>query len=251
MFSKKITNSSNFLMLSPSAQALYLHIGMNADDDGICELFTIMRMTESKPDDIQSLSSRGLVYVIDSKVVIVKDWNENNLIRQDRYEESRHLKDPKIKELYELIMPKQLIGNNVVNQRLPEVRLGKDNIYIAEASSAQATSPSNADKPIREAVVQKAWNWPEYLAGMETSNRRDLQIIALFWKYKDFVFENKKQAESALKRNLRPAKELTGYSNERLSDVMDWLYHKTNFKWSLETVGKYIDEDLLKLKSFK
>ena len=40
MFSKEITNSSKFLMMSLSAQALYFHLGMNSDDDGFCEHFT-------------------------------------------------------------------------------------------------------------------------------------------------------------------------------------------------------------------
>lgn len=127
MFSKKVTNSSEFLMMSQSAQSLYFHLGMNADDDGICEAFTIMRMTESKPDDLSVLHAKGFVYVIDNKILIIKDWHENNLIRQDRYEKSRYLVDKRIEEIYNEIMPKQL-GKGMVNQRLTEDRLGKDSI---------------------------------------------------------------------------------------------------------------------------
>ena len=34
MFTKKITDDDHFLNLSSPAQALYLHLSMNADDDG-------------------------------------------------------------------------------------------------------------------------------------------------------------------------------------------------------------------------
>lgn len=136
MFSKQVTNSSEFLMMSQSAQNLYFHLGMNADDDGFCEVFTIMRMTESKPDDLQALHNRALIYVADNKVCIVKDWHENNLIRLDRYKQSVYLSDPKYAELYKVVMEdklkkldiykKLLDGKPVGNQRLTQVRLGKD-----------------------------------------------------------------------------------------------------------------------------
>ena len=36
MFTKKVTDDDNFMALSSSAQALYLHLSMSADDDGFC-----------------------------------------------------------------------------------------------------------------------------------------------------------------------------------------------------------------------
>ena len=36
MFTKKVTDDDNFMSLSSSAQALYLHLSMAADDDGFC-----------------------------------------------------------------------------------------------------------------------------------------------------------------------------------------------------------------------
>ena len=35
MFSKKVTDSDQFIELSASAQALYFHLNQSADDDGI------------------------------------------------------------------------------------------------------------------------------------------------------------------------------------------------------------------------
>ena len=92
MFSQVITNSSRFLMMPQSAQNIYFHLGMNADDDGFVEHFTVMRMTESKPDDLKILQAKEFVMVFDDKVLIVLDWKENNYIRSDRYTESKYLK---------------------------------------------------------------------------------------------------------------------------------------------------------------
>jgi len=137
MFSKEITNSSDFLMMSQSAQNLYFHFGMNADDDGFCEVFTVMRMTDSKPDDLQSLHQKWFIFVIDSKVCIVKDWHENNQLRLDRYKKSKYFDDPKYKEIYRTIMEEKIKeiglyssmlngGKPMVAKLATQVRLGKD-----------------------------------------------------------------------------------------------------------------------------
>ena len=120
MFSKTITNSSQFLMMPPSSQNLYFHFGMNADDDGFCEHFTIMRMTESKPDDLKVLQAKGLVKVFDDKVLIITDWKENNYLRSDRYTPSKYLEIYK-EEIKEL-------STGMADSGIPKVYPGKDRL---------------------------------------------------------------------------------------------------------------------------
>lgn len=64
---------------------------MNADDDGFCEHFAIMRMTDSKPDDLKVLQAKGFVNVFDDRVLVILDWKENNQIKNDRYTPSKYL----------------------------------------------------------------------------------------------------------------------------------------------------------------
>lgn len=55
----------------------------------------------------------------------------------------------------------------------------------------------------------------KYLEGMESNKRRDLGIVALYWKFKKFNFTNQKQAEVELKRSLRAAKNLEPFEDEK------------------------------------
>ena len=119
MFSKTITNSSRFLMMPQSSQNLYFHFGMNADDDGYCEHFAIMRMTDSKPDDLKILQAKEFVKVFDDQILIILDWKENNLIRSDRYTPSKYL------AIYKAELKQIESGIPDDNQRVPQVRLGK------------------------------------------------------------------------------------------------------------------------------
>lgn len=167
MFSKTITNSSRFLMMPHSTQNLYFHLGMNADDDGFCEHFTVMRMTESKPDDLKILQAKDFVYVFDERVLVIRDWKENNLIRLDRYTASKYLEVYK-KELLEIQQGSQMATSGIPddNQRLPQVRLGKVSLGKDSISCEETEGKADKfnqfwneyDKKVNRVKCEKIWN---------------------------------------------------------------------------------------------
>ena len=68
-----------------SSQALYFHLGLAADDDGIVEAYTVMRSTGATEDDLKILCAKGFVQVLNEELVAyILDWRENNKIRADR-----------------------------------------------------------------------------------------------------------------------------------------------------------------------
>ena len=85
MFSLRIINSARFLKMPVSSQALYFHLGMRADDDGIVEAFTTIRAVGCTEDDLRVLVAKGFVKVLNEDLITyITDWNENNKIRPDR-----------------------------------------------------------------------------------------------------------------------------------------------------------------------
>lgn len=125
MFSKTITNSSQFLMMPESSQNLYFHLGMNADDDGFVEHFGVMRMTGAKPDDLKILALKKFVGIFDDKVLVVLDWKENNYIRSDRYTPSKYLQIYKEElELLSIGIPSGIPVVDAGKDRIGKVRLG-------------------------------------------------------------------------------------------------------------------------------
>lgn len=95
MFSRKITESDAFLDMSASTQALYFHLGMNADDEGVVSApKKVMRMIGAAEDDLRVLIAKKFLLLFDGGVIVVKHWRINNSLRQDRiqpteYEEIR------------------------------------------------------------------------------------------------------------------------------------------------------------------
>jgi hypothetical protein len=115
MFSKSITNSSAFLKMPATSRLLYYDLGMNADDDGFVEHFMVLRMTGASQQDLGVLELNGLIKIFDENVLWIKDWKENNYIRNDRYTPSKYL------SIYSL----DTIGIPV---GIPEVDTGKNRL---------------------------------------------------------------------------------------------------------------------------
>lgn len=85
MFSKRIVESARFLKMPPSTQALYFHLGLHADDDGVVEGYNVMMTAGATEDDLKILVAKGFVTVLnDDLVTYINDWRENNRIRADR-----------------------------------------------------------------------------------------------------------------------------------------------------------------------
>ena len=82
MFSNRITNSARFIKMPLSSQALYFHLGLHADDDGVVEVFPVMQQTRARNDDLRILVAKGFISVLnDDLSTNIIDWNENNDIR--------------------------------------------------------------------------------------------------------------------------------------------------------------------------
>ena len=86
MFSQKITDADAFQDLPLSAQALYFHICMHADDDGFMNCpKKIARTIGASETDLAILIEKRFLLPFDNGLVVVKHWLMHNTVRQDRY----------------------------------------------------------------------------------------------------------------------------------------------------------------------
>lgn len=92
MFTMKIVDSDAFLDMPLSAQCLYFHLNMRADDDGfIGNPKRIMRTVGCRDDDMKILVSKKFLLVFDSGVIVIKHWRMHNFLAKDRYHETQYI----------------------------------------------------------------------------------------------------------------------------------------------------------------
>lgn len=91
MFAKTIIDSDSFLDMPLSAQALYMHLSMRADDDGFVNSpKRIQRLIGASEDDMRILMAKSYVIEFDTGIIVIKHWRINNYIQNDRYKATRY-----------------------------------------------------------------------------------------------------------------------------------------------------------------
>lgn len=140
MFTKKITDDDHFLNLSSPAQALYLHLSMNADDDGFCNQITAsMFKAHASVTDLEALLKNRYIYQFDSGVIVIKHWRMANALRKDRYTPTAFKNEMamlkvgengayKLPDNNDMVAERLPNGCRLVAERLPQVSIGKVSI---------------------------------------------------------------------------------------------------------------------------
>lgn len=137
MFTKKITESDAFLDMPMSAQCLYFHLNMAADDDGFVNSpKRIQRLVGANDDDMKLLIAKSFIIVFESGIIVIKHWKMHNYIQADRYKPTDYIEEKAMlnikknksytlntEELYTECIQDVSVGKD----RLGKVRLGKDN----------------------------------------------------------------------------------------------------------------------------
>lgn len=96
----------------------------------------------------------------------------------------------------------------------------------------------------------EGYSFENFVKGMESKSRRDLEIIAYFWEMKGMKFPTHAVASLNLRRSLKAANVLKDYPANRVIEVTEWLKKNSKFVWTLETVITLMHEDLKKKSQY-
>lgn len=156
MFSEAILNSDAFMDMPLSAQMLYVHLNMRADDDGfVASPKRIRMLIGAGEDDMKLLIAKRFILVFQSGVIVIKHWRLHNYIKNDRYkptlyQEEKKLLSVKKNGVYtdrpllpeEMPAPKGISDGTKMEPECiqngttlePQVRLGKDRLELGKVS---------------------------------------------------------------------------------------------------------------------
>ena len=224
MFSKKVTDDDNFMSLSSSAQALYLHLCMSADDDGFCNQVTLcMFKAHASAQDLQALIDRNYIYQFETGVVIVKHWRVSNSLRKDRYiptvfqEELSQLRISRA-GTYEL----KTAGCSLVGTELPD---GCQMVATGLPDGCQTVAGRLPQDSIGKVSIGK---------GSIDNKAEDIQKVDQNLK--------KDKTKKVIPPSVSPPTALSilrsyGFAKELENTVKDWLTYKHEKRQDYKTVG--------------
>ena len=152
MFTKKIIDSDAFLEMPCSAQALYFHLCMRADDDGfVNNPQKVKRICGASGDDLKLLMAKRFILTFENGIIVIKHWRMHNLLRKDRYTPTQYIEEKETLMLKAdgaytekpAEIPVETTWQPNGNQVATQYSIGKDSIVkdsIGECSVVDATT---------------------------------------------------------------------------------------------------------------
>lgn len=102
MFNAKVLDTDAFLDMPLSAQALYFHLNLRADDDGfVSSPKRIQTYIGASEDDLKLLVAKRFLIAFPDGVMVVKHWRMHNTIKKDRYTPTDYQEDLRLLGLKE------------------------------------------------------------------------------------------------------------------------------------------------------
>lgn len=242
MFAKSVISSDSFLDMPASAQLLYFHLSLMADDDGfINNPRRIQRMVGCSADDLETLLQNKFLIGFESGVVAIRHWRVNNYIRRDRYNPANYPEKSEIildeNMVYHTSADRPTNGTPLVDywetqDRSDKDRLGQDSSdqdRAGEVSPAEVTEDADVPSvpPAEELSVEDVVGLyheicKSYPRVSAMSKSRSRAVKARMSKYTAEQFRTVfgKAEKSAF---------LRGDNQRKWSANFDWMMKESNF----------------------
>ena len=253
MFSPDIVGSDAFMEMSTSAQCLYFHLGMRADDDGFVNPQTTMRMVGANTDDLKLLLAKRFLIQFENGVIVLKHWRINNFIRKDRYKPTNYLEEKSLLNVKEngsyttdrtqgvhigesewksdeenrRILSGQPTVNQMSYQRSTQVRLGKVRLGKNKNTGVVEDVDFDLNTELPECIDRAVWiEWAKYRrqARKKLTEKGIALQIKLLSKYPN---DYKQMIEQSIQNGWQGLFPLKGSKVVKPANVLNTTHGKT------------------------
>lgn len=210
MFTKKVVESDAFLDLPFSAQCLYFHLNMNADDDGFLNSpGKIIRIAGASQEDLNLLIDKRFILDFGNGVIVIKHWKMHNTLKKDRYKQTQYQKQFALLSIKEngsyternqsgtILDPTW--NHSIGKDRIDKDRIGKGSVEEERGTNTGTTAPSLPQ--ITDFVKNNGLsvNPNRFFAYYDERDWKTSKGKPIDWeaKIREWDFEDKKKAESA------------------------------------------------------
>lgn len=191
MFSLKVVDTDAFLDMPMSAQLLYFHLSMRADDDGfVANPKKIMRMLGNQDDDYRVLIAKRFIIPFESGVCVIKHWRIHNYIQSDRYCKTQYVREMKTLKIDEKTNKYSIKTKEDENVYILDTqdRLGKDRLDINNSDESPKLKPIKSlyDQLGIKQSTKKVERWQDEASNMiKEMNIPEDKISSVFKCFRD------------------------------------------------------------------
>lgn len=242
LINTKFWSDSFIVKLQPLERYLFLYLLTNEHTE-ICGIYELPFEVMSRETGLKIETLSNLLNAFNGKICYIKGWvyiknfTKNQCANENMTRGAERSLSEVPGEIMAIIKQKDKPFQTLSNDsKHPEILKPKP-------------KPKLKPKPIGNTNTLLATPTMEIIPNLLMNKQKHIQIIGLWAKAKNITFTGKDHQSSYIRRNLKAAQNLVPYEIERIMEVMAYLVRHADFKATLESVGKYIDEDLTKLNN--
>lgn len=217
-----VPNIDRLDVLPALAQALFIWVCKYANEDGTC--FPSRKKLAGHLSCTMKTIDKNMGFLVDLGFITKTNRKKKGTKEM-------------MSNLYQILLVgvENVVPDPSVNND-PTPREVNDPVTISNINSINLTKLPAAELPDKPPFV-----FIEKLEELRVSNKKIDKIIHLYFKRKNFYFDNQEQFNTEFRINLKRAKDLSGYSSEQIWETFDYCDREMkNIPWNLGTVVKVI-----------
>lgn len=236
MFSVSVINTDQFFEMTAKAQALYFHMAVRADDDGMLENpRTIARMCGASAAELELLETKGYIITFPSGVVAITHWFLHNTVQKDRQKPTIFQAELRQLRLVDNIY--QLVDNSAEHEDNPFINDADQPEKQEESAeiSSQEHAVSSSDTECIQNVFRTETECIQSASRQETDRKQDASKVDPQIRLKENRIDKYNTDQVSIgqhrsdqintaegRKDARaPARESPGITEEELNAMMD------------------------------
>ena len=236
MFAMTIVDSDAFLDMPLSAQALYFHLNMRADDDGfVGNPKKIMRTVGAAEDDLRLLIAKNFLITFDNGVIVIKHWRIHNTLSAGRYHETSYVSEKDMLKLKRNNAYTLNDGEDIDDEKL--IEMGKRQVDEQKTNNRRTIDEQKTNADIDKNKIREKLDLDKDLDKTK-DKREEKETRHHFGEYGHVMLTDKQlqklnadYGEEATKQAIKKVDEYCQQYGKRYTD-----YNLTLRKWGFDGI---------------
>lgn len=213
MMSKSIVDNDYFLNMPITARLLYYELNWRADDDGFVDKpKSIMKMVGCSEDDYTVLIAKRFIIEFESGVCVIRHWLIHNMIRVDRYHETKYIAE-----------------KSLLTQQESEVGRYYEVSNYAEVGMTERQPPGTIPIPLPNTKTNNIYNNSNKEYILECFNKT--WIYSMNKKNKEYARNTYIKKMKKCKMHEQVQKKAQYIFREYKKSIQDWQENETDKKY--------------------
>lgn len=223
--------SDNFIAeLNPLDRYLFLYFLTN-EHTNICGIYEVPLKTISFETGLELDMLKKMFKRLDGKIFYIDGW-----VYIKNFAKHQAVNDSISKGIRE---SKKNIPDTIL-EKIKKIEQAVPTLYTASPQAVGYLNPNSNLNPNSIVASDTPFSLKEEIGKLENSEKRELNIIALYLEHRKPDLQNREQYNQAIKRHIKSAITLKPFTDNQILKALDYAKKEYKDIYTLETLNKIL-----------